>query len=151
MPDGRINVPGNRLELNARMAVALGAPVLMVVDAGEGMGPDDLANKALVARNGLEEQRAEVLGVIVNKASLFSASMRSHRNPDPSTLDPCIVKLMAWLCRCPPTSTDGHLDLHMLRSHAPDSALYSVHQGRSAAHYVIERRVRFLPAGLAIS
>ena len=33
-PDGRINVPGNRLELNARMAVTLGAPVLMVVDAG---------------------------------------------------------------------------------------------------------------------
>ena len=65
--DGRINVPGNRLELNARMAVTLGAPVLMVVDAGGGMGVDDLLNKALVARNGLEEQRAEVLGVIINK------------------------------------------------------------------------------------
>ena len=31
------------------------------------MGPDDLLNKALVARNGLVEQRAEVLGVIVNQ------------------------------------------------------------------------------------
>ena len=28
---------------------------------------EDLLNKALVAKNGLEEQRAEVLGVIVNK------------------------------------------------------------------------------------
>ena len=60
-------MPGNRLELNARMAVTLGAPVLMVVDAAEDMGPEDVLNKALVARNGLEEQRAEVLGVIVNK------------------------------------------------------------------------------------
>ena len=34
--DGKINVPGNRLELNAKMAVTLGAPVLMVLDAQGG-------------------------------------------------------------------------------------------------------------------
>jgi hypothetical protein len=67
--DGRINVPGNRLELNAKIGVALGAPVLMVLDVqGEETDVEDLLNKALVAKNGLEEQRAEVLGVIINKA-----------------------------------------------------------------------------------
>lgn len=32
-PDGPINVPSNRLDMNARVAAALSAPVLMVLDA----------------------------------------------------------------------------------------------------------------------
>ena len=62
-------MPGNRLELNARLAASLGAPVLMVLDANRASGVDDLVNKALVSRNGLTEERAEVLGLIVNKVT----------------------------------------------------------------------------------
>ncbi len=68
--DGRLNVPGNRLELNGRIAATLAAPVLMVLDAGDDISVDDLIDKALLSKNGLEEQRCEVLGLIVNKASL---------------------------------------------------------------------------------
>ena len=67
--EGAINVPGNRLELNARMAASLDSPVLMVLDANSATGVDDLVNKALVSRNGLTEERAEVLGLIVNKVT----------------------------------------------------------------------------------
>ena len=62
-------MPGNRLELNARLAASLDAPVLMVLDANSATGIDDLVNKALVSRNGLTEERAEVMGLIVNKVS----------------------------------------------------------------------------------
>ena len=62
-------MPGNRLELNARLAASLDAPVLMVLDANSATGVDDLVNKALVSRNGLTEERAEVLGLIVNKVT----------------------------------------------------------------------------------
>ncbi|CAK0787083.1 hypothetical protein CVIRNUC_010299 [Coccomyxa viridis] len=68
--EGAINVPGNRLELNARLAASLDAPVLMVLDANSATGIDDLVNKALVSRNGLTEERAEVMGLIVNKVPL---------------------------------------------------------------------------------
>lgn len=71
--EGTINVPGNRLELNARMAASLDAPVLMVLDANKASGIDDLVNKALVSRNGLLEERAQVVGLIVNKASMSLA------------------------------------------------------------------------------
>ena len=67
--EGAINVPGNRLELNARLAASLDAPVLMVLDANSATGVDDLVNKALVSRNGLTEERAEVMGLIVNKVT----------------------------------------------------------------------------------
>lgn len=67
LADGKINVPGNRLELNGRIAATLGAPVLMVVDTGEDIAMDDLVDKALLSKNGLEEQRCEVLGLIINK------------------------------------------------------------------------------------
>ena len=67
--EGAINVPGNRLELNARMAASLDAPVLMVLDANSATGVDDLVNKALVSRNGLTEERTEVMGLIVNKVT----------------------------------------------------------------------------------
>lgn len=60
-------MPGNRLELNARMAASLDAPVLMVLDADSASGVGDLVNKALASRNGLKEERAQVVGVIVNK------------------------------------------------------------------------------------
>ena len=72
--EGTINVPGNRLELNARMAASLDAPVLMVLDANKASGIDDLVNKALVSRNGLLEERAQVVGLIVNKASMSLAA-----------------------------------------------------------------------------
>ena len=62
-------MPGNRLELNARLAASLDAPVLMVLDANSATGVDDLVNKALVSRNGLTEERAEVMGLIVNKVT----------------------------------------------------------------------------------
>ena len=42
-------MPGNRLELNARLAASLDAPVLMVLDANSATGIDDLVNKALVS------------------------------------------------------------------------------------------------------
>ena len=71
--EGSINVPGNRLELNARMAASLDAPVLMVLDANSASGVSDLVTKALVSRNGLLESRAEVLGLIVNKVALRDA------------------------------------------------------------------------------
>ena len=67
--EGTINVPGNRLELNARMAASLDAPVLMVLDADAASGVGDLVNKALASRNGLKEERAQVVGVIVNKVT----------------------------------------------------------------------------------
>jgi len=67
LAEGTINVPGNRLELNARMAASLDAPVLMVLDADSASGVGDLVNKALASRNGLKEERAQVVGVIVNK------------------------------------------------------------------------------------
>ena len=60
-------MPGNRLELNARMAASLDAPVLMVLDADSASGVGDLVNKALASRNSLKEERAQVVGVIVNK------------------------------------------------------------------------------------
>ncbi|CAL8464970.1 g4505 [Coccomyxa elongata] len=66
--DGKLNVPGNRLELNGRIAATLAAPVLMVLDASEDICVDDLVDKALLSKNGLEEQRCEVLGLIINKA-----------------------------------------------------------------------------------
>ena len=62
-------MPGNRLELNGRIAVTLAAPVLMVLDAAEGICVDDLIDKALLSKNGLEEQRCEVLGLIINKVT----------------------------------------------------------------------------------
>lgn len=67
LAEGTINVPGNRLELNARVAASLDAPVLMVLDADAASGVGDLVNKALASRNGLKEERAQVVGVIVNK------------------------------------------------------------------------------------
>lgn len=60
-------MPGNRLELNGKIAATLTAPVLMVLDAADDLSVDDLLDKALVSKNGLEETRCEVLGVIVNK------------------------------------------------------------------------------------
>ena len=63
-------MPGNRLELNARMAASLDAPVLMVLDANSASGVSDLVTKALVSRNGLLEERAQVVGLIVNKVGL---------------------------------------------------------------------------------
>lgn len=71
--DGKLNVPGNRLELNGRIAATLPAPVLMVLDAAEDIGVDDLVDKALLSKNGLEEQRCEVLGLIINKVSCNDA------------------------------------------------------------------------------
>ncbi|BDA50565.1 phosphate acetyltransferase [Coccomyxa sp. Obi] len=68
--DGKLNVPGNRLELNGRIAATLASPVLMVLDASEDISVDDLVDKVLLSKNGLEEQRCEVLGLIVNKAPL---------------------------------------------------------------------------------
>ena len=70
LAEGSINVPGNRLELNARMAASLDAPVLMVLDANSASGVSDLVTKALVSRNGLLEERAEIVGLIVNKVGL---------------------------------------------------------------------------------
>lgn len=67
--DGKLNVPGNRLELNGRIAATLAAPVLMVLDAWDDINVDDLVDKALLSKNGLEEQRCEVLGLIVNKVN----------------------------------------------------------------------------------
>lgn len=43
-PDGPINVASNRVEMNARVAAALGSPVLMVLDA-----PPDLTVQVLQA------------------------------------------------------------------------------------------------------
>lgn len=70
LAEGSINVPGNRLELNARIAAALDAPVLMTLDANSASSVSDLVTKALVSRNGLLEQRAEVIGLVVNKVGL---------------------------------------------------------------------------------
>ena len=67
-----MNVPGNRLELNARLAASLDAPVLMVLDANSASGVSDLVNKALASRNAIQEECAQVLGLIVNKARFLS-------------------------------------------------------------------------------
>jgi hypothetical protein len=51
----------------------LASPVLAVLEAAEDLCMDDLVNKALVARNDLEETRCEVLGLIVNKVCVLQA------------------------------------------------------------------------------
>ena len=55
------------------MAASLDAPVLMVLDANSASGVSDLVTKALVSRNGLLEERAQVVGLIVNKVSFAGA------------------------------------------------------------------------------
>lgn len=65
--DGPVGVPSNRLELNARVAATLESPVLMVLDALEGTTPDDVANSALIAARDLQQERAEVLGLVLNR------------------------------------------------------------------------------------
>ena len=123
--EGVINVPGNRLELNARLAASLDAPVLMVLDANSATGVDDLVNKALVSRNGLTEERAEVMGLIVNKVSppdvhagpgLLSSST-SRRSSCIKLLENsvhfCLVCVLrcqgAARCQIKPSATKGRL------------------------------------------
>ena len=64
------------------MAASLDAPVLMVLDANSASGVSDLVTKALVSRNGLLEERAEIVGLIVNKVRLqellLALSMRGY-------------------------------------------------------------------------
>ena len=65
--DGPVNMPSSRLEVNGRIAATLAAPVLMILDAGQGALQRDLTTSALLAKHTLELQRAEVIGVIVNQ------------------------------------------------------------------------------------
>ena len=65
--DGPVNVPSNRLELNARVAATLSTPVLMVLDALEGSTPDTIASSALIAAQAIEREHAEVLGLVLNR------------------------------------------------------------------------------------
>ncbi len=60
-------MPGDRMELNARLAATLSSPVLMALDMHRGQTPRDLANSANIARNMIQEEGAEVLGLIVNQ------------------------------------------------------------------------------------
>ena len=59
----------NQLELNARFAAELGAPVLMVVDFHRDEHPTaaEVYNRALIARGQLLAEHADVLGVVLNK------------------------------------------------------------------------------------
>ena len=91
--EATVNVPGNRLELNARMAASLDAPVLMVLDANSASGVSDLVNKALASRNAIQEERAEVLGLIVNKAR-FLRGLPSHTLA--RSTSPCFVTCLGW-------------------------------------------------------
>ena len=88
----------NRLELNARLAASLDAPVLMVLDANSATGIDDLVNKALVSRNGLTEERAEVMGLIVNKVSPpdDTAGPYPLSSASSSSLHPAVSFLQSW-------------------------------------------------------
>ena len=64
--DGPINLPGSRLEVNAKIAATLSAPTLMVLDAKQDSAAE-LATRALISRNVLEDFHAEVLGVLLNQ------------------------------------------------------------------------------------
>jgi BioD-like phosphotransacetylase family protein len=60
---------GNQLELNARLAAELGAPVLMIVDQhrDDRLAAREMANRALIAAGELRAEHADVLGAVLNK------------------------------------------------------------------------------------
>ena len=60
-------VPGDRLELNAKLAAALSSPVLMALDAQTGRSATDMARSAAIAANVCREEHADVLGLVVNR------------------------------------------------------------------------------------
>ena len=73
--DGPVGVPSNRLKLNAQIAAALSTPVLMVLDAPEGASADRLAESALIAAQELQRERAEVLGLVLNRVRSICVSI----------------------------------------------------------------------------
>ena len=121
-------MPGNRLELNARLAASLDAPVLMVLDANSATGVDDLVNKALVSRNGLTEERAEVMGLIVNKVT--SSGDTAGPGLLPTELS-CIRLEFRWLCKYCYTSAE--MKLAKEQRCAPGSAMCYKRMARNCA------------------
>jgi phosphate acetyltransferase len=78
------------LSFNARLALELRSPVLLVV-SGRGRSPDDVGNAVAVAERSLTEQRCEVLGVVVNRAepaqvSSVATAVGKHAGPDAAPL-----------------------------------------------------------------
>lgn len=61
------------LSFNARVAVELGAPVLLVV-SGRNRTPAETVDAAVVGERSLHEQRCQVLGVVVNRVADVAAT-----------------------------------------------------------------------------
>ena len=76
-------VPGNRLELNAKLAATMGAPVLLALDLQWGLNPVDLANSAAIARDTVAKAGADVLGVVLNHVPLCRRRPCSPPPPPP--------------------------------------------------------------------
>ncbi|PSC72597.1 phosphate acetyltransferase [Micractinium conductrix] len=60
---------GNLVELNGRFAAELDAPVLMVMDLhrDEEVAAGELYNRAMISKQDLQAEHADVLGVVLNK------------------------------------------------------------------------------------
>ena len=60
-------MPGDRLELNAKLASSLSSPVLLALDVRRGQDAAAVARSATIAKNTAAEEGAEVLGLVVNQ------------------------------------------------------------------------------------
>lgn len=62
---------GNQLELNARMAAELQSPVLMIMSIKRDELPTvaELYNRAMIYKEDVQAERADVLGVVLNKVN----------------------------------------------------------------------------------
>lgn len=72
-------VPGDRVELNAKIASAMGSPVLMSLDMRPGVSPEDAANSAAIARDTIQAAGARVLGLVLDRVSSSVISLRTLR------------------------------------------------------------------------
>lgn len=62
--------PGNRLELNAKIAATLALPFLMILNA-KSDSAGDVLNRLLICKSTIEEQHAKIIGVVLNQVGIL--------------------------------------------------------------------------------
>lgn len=63
--DGPVGVPGDRVELNAKLASQMGSPVLMTLDVRPGVTIADAVNSAAIARDTIVAANGYTLGIVL--------------------------------------------------------------------------------------
>lgn len=86
------------MELNAKLASAMGSPVLMSLDMRPGVSPEDAARSAAIARDTITAAGARVLGLVldrVGRSILPAANLRRPNRLSTNMLE--LLSTSKWL------------------------------------------------------